>query len=221
MSGRRVRRLRHSKVELALHALREEGAGHPLLLLHGLAERSPSELPREYRDWPGAVFALDFTGHGDSEVPRGGGYTCEVLMGDADVALAEIGPATVVGRGLGAYVALLIAGARPELVRGAVLRDGPGLAGGSPVPGTPQIPMADPGAVAPPDPFVLAELASDVRPPDYAASFARQAAQLSDLEYPISVCASERPLWLRSVLEMPGVLAEPLPRALERHRTAG
>ena len=51
-------------------------------------------------------------------------------MGDADVALAHLGAATVLGRGLGAYVALLIAGARPHLVRGAVLCDGPGLAGG-------------------------------------------------------------------------------------------
>ena len=51
-------------------------------------------------------------------------------MADADAALAHLGPATVYGRGLGAYVALLIAGARPDLVRGAVLDDGPGLVGG-------------------------------------------------------------------------------------------
>ena len=51
-------------------------------------------------------------------------------MADVDVALAELGPSTVVGRGLGAYIALLIAGARPQLVRGAVLCDGPGLFGG-------------------------------------------------------------------------------------------
>ena len=64
--------------------------------------------------WPGPVWALDFTGHGASTVPRGGGYTAEVLMADADAALAHLGPATVLGRGLGAYVALLLAGARPR-----------------------------------------------------------------------------------------------------------
>ena len=51
-------------------------------------------------------------------------------MGDVDAALAHLGPSTVLGRGLGAYIALLIAGARPDLVRGAVLADGPGLVGG-------------------------------------------------------------------------------------------
>ena len=50
---------------------------------------------------------------------------------------AHLGPATLHGRGLGAYVALLTAGARPDLVRGAVLDDGPGLAGGGAEPTTP------------------------------------------------------------------------------------
>ena len=34
------------------------------------------------------------------------------------------------GRGLGAFVALMLAGSRPADVVGAVLADGPGLAGG-------------------------------------------------------------------------------------------
>ena len=41
----RVERLRHAKVELALHTLRE-GEGRPLLLLHGLGERTPAAVPR-------------------------------------------------------------------------------------------------------------------------------------------------------------------------------
>ena len=199
-------KLRHNKVELALHALRG-GDGPALMLLHGLGERSPARVPAELASWPGPVFALDFTGHGDSTVPRGGGYTSEILMGDVDAALEHIGAATLVGRGIGAYIALLCAGARPKLVRGAILRDGPGLAGGSARPGTPQIPMPDPNAEAPPDPFALVELAADVRPPDYATSFARQAAHLSGLERPISVCTLERPDWLRAVVEEPGVEA--------------
>ncbi|HTO71457.1 MAG TPA: alpha/beta hydrolase [Myxococcota bacterium] len=198
---------------LALHELESRG-GPPLLFLHGLGERAPAETPSELRGWPGAVYALDFTGHGESTVPSGGGYTAEVLMADVDAALAHLGSATLVGEGLGAYVALLCAGARPKLVRGAVLCDGPGLAGGGARPGTPQIALPEPAAVAPPDPFALLELGTDVRPPDYASSFVRQATHLSGLERPIFVCAVERPDWLAAVLAEPGVEACELDDAL-------
>jgi pimeloyl-ACP methyl ester carboxylesterase len=211
-----LQKLRHNRVELALHSLRA-GDGPALLLLHGLGERSPAALPPELVAWPGPVYALDFTGHGASTIPRGGGYTSEILMGDVDAALARIGTATLVGRGIGAYIALLSAGARPKTVRGAILRDGPGLAGGSARPGTPQIPMPDPAAIAPPDPFALVELAADVRPPDYATSFARQATHLSGLERPISVCTLERPDWLRAVAEEPGVETCEVEVALARY----
>ena len=104
-------------------------------------------------------------------------------MADADVALAELGPATVVGRGLGAYVALLIAGARPTLVRGRGART---TVRASPAAGrTPARPSSSSDLVvdrAAPDPWALVELARDVRPPDYATSFARQATQLSGLD---------------------------------------
>ena len=91
-------------------------------------------------------------------------------MGDADIALAHLGPSTVVGRGLGAYVALLIAGARPHLVQGAVLCDGPGLAGGGIGPISSAVLTIDDhaGEDGPPDPWALVELARDVRPADYA-----------------------------------------------------
>ena len=159
--------LRHGAIELALHTLKERSDGaRPLLLLHGLGERSPDHLPEQYASWPGAVHALDFTGHGASTVPAGGGYTAEILMGDADTALAELNQATVVGRGLGAYVALLLAGARPEDVRGAVVLDGPGLAGGGSTPSSPSVATVDPTAPVPPDPWALVELTRDPRPPD-------------------------------------------------------
>jgi len=93
--------LTHVRSQLALHKLRA-GRGRPLLILHGLGEHSPSLAPPITKGWPGPVLALDFTGHGDSSLPAGGGYTCEALMSDADAVIAEVGPVTVLGYGLGA-----------------------------------------------------------------------------------------------------------------------
>jgi pimeloyl-ACP methyl ester carboxylesterase len=197
--------LRHSKVNLAVHELRD-GTGRPLLILHGLGERIPVTAPSWTAEWPGPVVGLDFTGHGSSTVPTGGGYTAEVLMGDADVALAHIGPATVAGRGLGAYIALLIAGARPRLVRGAVLSDGPGLAGGPVGPSSTGVAAVDLGAPTPPDPWALVELSRDVRPGDYAANFARQALTLSGLRDPIALCVRARASWVDAVRDELGVI---------------
>jgi pimeloyl-ACP methyl ester carboxylesterase len=211
-----ARTLRHGKIRLALHELRA-GAGRPLLLLHGLGERSPEAVPEELAAWPGPVFALDFTGHGESTVPAGGGYSCEVLMADADAALRELGEATLVGRGLGAYVGLLLAGARPRSVRGVILRDGIGMAGGGSRPGSPSLARVDTDAKGPPDPFALAELSRDMRPPDYATTYAVQALEMSGLARPISVCCCERPEWLRAVVEEPGVVTTTVTEALAHY----
>jgi pimeloyl-ACP methyl ester carboxylesterase len=209
--------LRHNKVDLALHHLRDGldgGGGRPLLHLHGLGERSPEAVPARLAAWPGPVWALDLTGHGASTVPAGGGYSAELLMADADIALALLGEATVYGRGLGGYVALLIAGGRPELVRGAVIDDGPGLTGGGTEPGTPFV-LPEPFTVTgPPDPYALLELSSDVRPPDYATTFARQAATLSGLEVAVAVASVTRPAWLAAVAQEPGVRSMPATDAL-------
>jgi pimeloyl-ACP methyl ester carboxylesterase len=207
----------HGKVDLALHELRP-GEGRPLLLLHGLGEHTRNDVLAPVVTWPGPVYGLDFTGHGQSTVPSGGGYTCEVLMGDVDLALEHLGEATVYGRGLGGYVALLIAGSRPLLVRGSIIGDGPGLAGGGPEPGSNYIvpaSLALPGAV--PDAMVLAELSRDVRPADYATSFVRQAMHLSGIDNPIAVCAIARPTWLAAVATDPDVVIGPLEEALLRY----
>jgi pimeloyl-ACP methyl ester carboxylesterase len=195
--------LQHGRIRLALHPLQQASSGsacHPLLLLHGLGESSQSHHPSSFSHWPGAVYALDFTGHGMSTIPSGGGYSCEILMGDVDIALAHIGPATISGRGLGAYVALLIAGGRPTLVHGAVLLDGPGLAGTNPS-ASPYIPTVDATRPAPPDPFAIAELATEARPAEYAVHFALLASQQSTLPSPIAICTREQPPWLMAVRE--------------------
>jgi pimeloyl-ACP methyl ester carboxylesterase len=225
--------LRHNRMALALHRLRDAdpaaqgaaagdgardrdtpGGARPLLYLHGLGDRSPEAVPERLVTWPGPIWALDFTGHGRSTVPVGGGYSCELLMADADAALAALGPSTVYGRGLGGYVALLIAGARPDLVRGAVIDDGPGLTGGGTEPGTPFV-LTQPFRVgATPDPYALLELSHDVRPPDYATTLARQAATLSGLDVAVVVAAVVRPAWLAAVAQEPGVQSLPVPEAL-------
>jgi len=211
--------LRHGKVTLALHGLRANAPGRALLLLHGRGLRSPATVPNRVAGWAGPIWALDFTGHGASSVPFGGGYSVELLMADADAALARLGSVTLVGNGLGAYVALLLAGARPQQVHGAVLCDGPGLAGGGPRPVTPSVVRPVEKLEQAPDPFALFELARDVRPPDYATSFVRQASQLSQLDRPISVCAIERPDWLAAVVEEPGAVVTTLAEALSHYAT--
>jgi pimeloyl-ACP methyl ester carboxylesterase len=211
-----MKRLLHNNVELAVHEL-QPGDGRPLLLLHGLGERAPGSTPAEVAGWPGPVLALDFTGHGDSSVPQGGGYTCELLMADTDIVLADIGPATLVGRGLGAYVSVLIAGARPDLVRGAVLDDGPGLFGGPTGPSSARILIAHPAHAGPPDPYALLELSGDVRPADYAVTYARHAAERSGLDRPFALVASARPPWLAAVAESLVLTPTTIPKALERY----
>jgi len=206
--------LTHGRIQLALHELRGPNGGvRPLLHLHGLGLRSPSELPIELAPWPGAVYALDFTGHGDSTVPKAGGYTSETLIADVDAAIDCLGSSvTLIGRGLGAYVALLTAGARADAVHGAILCDGPGIAGGGPMPGTPTVVRVDMDAPVPPDPFALAELSKDVRPPDYAVEFARLAT--ANMRNPFAIVARARPEWLEAVADEVGASPVSLADAL-------
>ncbi|MFM7068597.1 MAG: alpha/beta fold hydrolase [Actinomycetes bacterium] len=197
-----------------------DGPGRPLLLLHGLGERTPTEVPTRLLGGvrrPGPVLGLDFTGHGQSTVPVGGGYTSEILVADVDAVLVETGPVTLLGRGLGAYVGLLTAAARPDLVRGVVLTDGPGLVGGGTHPGSPLLPVPAPGGVVPPDPFALLELARDVRPPDYAQSYARYAVDGSDLDDPIWVSTVVRPEWVVAICGEPGVVRGTVADGLSRY----
>jgi pimeloyl-ACP methyl ester carboxylesterase len=207
----------HARARLALHAVSPGGSpdARPLLHLHGLGERTPDQLPAHLEAWPGPVFGLDFTGHGASTLPAGGGYTAEVLMGDVDTALRHLGEATLFGRGLGAYIALLAAGARADLVRGAILADGPGLVGGGIRPGSATVVRIDtPAEPRTPDPYALVELARDVRPPDYAATYVRHAIEYGSLDSPIAVTTIVRPEWLEGIVGEPGVVDCSLAEAL-------
>ncbi len=218
-----VTMLNHARLRIALHCLRQqsEGAdGHGLLLLHGLGEHTVQVVPSWAATWPGPIFGLDFTGHGLSDRPVGGGYNCELLMADVDTALAVTGPVTIVGRGLGGYVGLLIGGARPTIVRGLVIADGVGLAGGGVRPGTQTIDAPNLDASArpqAPDPFVFLELTSDIRPTDYAVNFLRAYVAGSNVDVPVSVAAMFRPPWLQAVCEQLGVDAVSTDEALARY----
>jgi pimeloyl-ACP methyl ester carboxylesterase len=188
-------KLQHGRVSLCLHTLRErdpddrEAHGSQLaptlLLLHALGGSS-ADWGSEVGAWPADVHALDFSGHGDSGWLPGGGYTPEWFASEADCALAELGMnVCIAGVGLGAYAALLLAGARPDQVSGALLLPGGGLAGGGPLPdfednGPPRDPLLRPPA--PPaddatDPLVFS-CDCDIRPVDYAEEFARNATRL-------------------------------------------
>lgn len=216
--------LRHNKIDLALHLLRPDPLddarpSRPLLMLHGLGHSSPATVPHWVADWPGSIAALDFTGHGASTIPDGGGYAAETLMADADHALAYLTnddpdqTITVLGRGLGAYIALQIAGARASQIHGVILTDGPGLAGGPTGPSSQSFFALETNGSAP-DPYALVELGRDLRPGDHALSFVGLANTGSPATNPISVASSFRPKWLAAVADAPGVVETTIADAL-------
>jgi pimeloyl-ACP methyl ester carboxylesterase len=192
-------------VSIALHALRE-AEGPALLCLHAVGG-SARDFREAARLWPGPVHALDFSGHGDSGPLRGGGYHPEILAGDADAALARIGPACLAGAGVGAYVALLLAGGRPDVIAGALLLPGAGLTGGGPAPAPESVGSVHWTDLGPPpagcDPAVR-RLERDPRPPDYAEAFARAARRvlLAAGDFP-------RPPWWEAVRASPTAEAAP------------
>lgn len=202
-------KLAHGRVSIELHPLRQ-GGGDVLLLLHELGG-SAGGWGEGWQSWPGAVYALDFAGHGASGRVRGGGYYPEYFVADADLALEALDDrALVVGAGVGAYVAMLLAGARPDRIPCAALLPGRGLEGGGDRPDFEQpvrmsgraweARLAERANVYAPgtDPMV-AMCEQDLRPTDYAADFAEAASALlfSDL-------AAPGPPWWRAARERSG-----------------
>lgn len=194
-------RLLHGRTALALHEL-QPGDGPALLLLHALHGSAADWRPLAGA-WPGAVYALDFSGHGESAALHGGAYSCEMLLADADCALAHCEATAVAGSGLGAYIALLLSGARAQAVSATLLLPGRGLAGGGDFPRFERLlpkvadAVASPGE---PDPY-LSYFENDVRPGDYAIAFAARARSLIMLDD-----AVDSPPWWKAVAAMPGTV---------------
>ena len=178
----------HGRAPVELHTLKK-AEGRPLLLLHELGSNSlagSDAIP----DWSqGPVYAIDFAGHGQSSWLRGSAYYPEHFLADADLALEQIGePCAVLGTGIGAYVALMLAGSRVDSVLGALLWDGAGLDGVGSTPDSElvfedvegfedYIAATAKDYVTGTDPLV-ARCDGDMRPTEYAASFAQAARPL-------------------------------------------
>jgi pimeloyl-ACP methyl ester carboxylesterase len=97
-----------------------------LLLLHGLSGSSSTyDEVRTSFNATHRVLSLDFRGHGGSDRAPGT-YQLPNYAADAAAFIEWIGqPTALAGHSLGGAVATYLAGARPELVAGALLEDPP------------------------------------------------------------------------------------------------
>src|SRR5579872_3935916 len=101
-----------------------EGRGHPLL--HGLAgyagewAQTAGWLSRR-----GRVVALNARGHGGTQrVPADVSRAAHVADAVLAIEALELAPVVVIGQSLGAQLAILLAEARPDLVRALVVAEG-------------------------------------------------------------------------------------------------
>ncbi len=118
--------------ELALNVERE-GAGRPLLLLHGLTGSLRTWDP--FLDRFGTVartVAVDLIGHGDSDAPlEPSRYAMDRCVADLVELLDLLGldRVAVLGYSMGGRIALQLAATRPERVEAVIVESGsPGLA---------------------------------------------------------------------------------------------
>lgn len=101
----------------------EFGDGEPIVFVCGAQTTHKawaSQIAAFVDDYRTITF--DWRGTGKSDKPREG-YTTETAVGDIVELMQRLGaaPAAVVGHGLGAHLALILAEQRPELVRGLLL----------------------------------------------------------------------------------------------------
>ena len=121
-----MRRFRHDGVELAFL---DEGAGQPIVLVHGFASTAAvnwvhpgwlATLTKAHR----RVIALDNRGHGaSSKLYDPAAYHCAVMAADVAALLDHLGlgAADVMGYSMGARITAFLALAHPGRVRKAVL----------------------------------------------------------------------------------------------------
>lgn len=198
-------KLVNGRVIVRLHELRP-GEAMPLLLLHELGGAAADWREADWSGWDGPVYALDFAGHGASGHTRGAGYYPELFLADADLALEALDDcAAVAGAGIGAYIALLLAGSRPDRVPGALLLPGRGLEGGGAEPSfaeevrdglarwEAQREVAAGTYDAGTDPGVC-RCEQDIRPIDYVRDFAGAAKKLL---FSDEVTEAAAPAWWR------------------------
>ena len=104
-----------------------QGAGEPVILVHGLYASAQknwgapgiiADLARHYR-----VIALDCRGHGQSDKPAAEGEYGVKMVDDVVRLMDHLGisSAQIVGYSMGGMIALKLAVAHPERVRGAIL----------------------------------------------------------------------------------------------------
>lgn len=122
-------RIEFRRGDVTLSALRADGAGPPVVLLHGLAG-SATEMTALA---PGrAWLALDQRGHGHS-TRRPADLSRQAYVDDVLSLITE--PVDLVGQSMGGHTAMLVAAARPDLVRRLVLIES-GVGGGGPATST-------------------------------------------------------------------------------------
>ena len=108
-----------------LHVAVDEGVGHPVILLHGLASTSATwdmvvPLLRDNH----RVISIDLLGFGKSAAPVGATYTLEEHVASVERTLRSLGirgRATLVGHSLGSLIAARYAARNPSLLSHLIL----------------------------------------------------------------------------------------------------
>lgn len=101
----------------------EEGAGEPLLLIHGVGLRAEAWGPQMRLE--AHVFAVDMPGHGESQpLPEGARLPDYVAWAARVIEALGQGPMNVAGHSMGSLIAGGLAIERPDLVKRVALLNG-------------------------------------------------------------------------------------------------